>query len=74
LLRRALKGDDIGIVIEGKIVATWMRSRSVPANLPRLEKVTPPSDLSSISNRVVAAVDVFNPPLGERGAARFVDL
>ena len=42
----------------------------VPANLPRLEKVTPPSDLSWISGRVVAAVDVFNPLLGERGATR----
>ena len=42
----------------------------VPANLTRLEKVTPPSDLSWISGRVVAAVDVFNPLLGERGATR----
>jgi glycerate kinase len=42
----------------------------VPANLPRLEMVTPPSDLSWISGRVVAAVDVFNPLLGERGATR----
>jgi glycerate 2-kinase len=42
----------------------------VPANLPRLERVTPPSDLSWISGRVIAAVDVFNPLLGERGATR----
>jgi glycerate 2-kinase len=42
----------------------------VPANLPRLERVMPPPDLSWISGRVVAAVDVFNPLLGERGATR----
>jgi glycerate kinase len=38
--------------------------------LPRLKKVTPPSDLSWMSGRVVAAVDVFNPLLVERGATR----
>ncbi len=38
--------------------------------MPRLEKVNAPSDLSWISGRVVAAVDVFNPLLGERGATR----
>ena len=42
----------------------------IPANLPRLERVIPPPDLSWISGRVVAAVDVFNPLVGERGATR----
>jgi glycerate kinase len=42
----------------------------VPANLPRLERIVPPQDLSWLSGRVVAAVDVFNPLLGERGATR----
>jgi glycerate 2-kinase len=42
----------------------------IPANLSRLERVIPPPDLSWVSGRVVAAVDVFNPLLGERGATR----
>ncbi|MBV8898816.1 MAG: glycerate kinase [Verrucomicrobia bacterium] len=42
----------------------------VPANLPRLDRLVPPGDLSWLSGRVVAAVDVFNPLLGERGATR----
>ena len=42
----------------------------VPANLPRLQRLMPPPELSWISGRVVAAMDVFNPLLGERGATR----
>ncbi|MBV9999252.1 MAG: glycerate kinase [Verrucomicrobia bacterium] len=42
----------------------------VPADLLRLETIAPPPDLSWVAGRVVAAVDVFNPLLGERGATR----
>jgi glycerate kinase len=42
----------------------------VPASLHRLERIIPPPDLSWLNGRVVAAVDVFNPLLGERGATR----
>jgi glycerate 2-kinase len=51
--------DGTGLVLE-----------PIPANLSRLERVIPPPDLSWVSGRVVAAVDVFNPLLGERGATR----
>jgi glycerate kinase len=42
----------------------------LPANLSRIRRIISPSDLSSIKGRVVGAIDVFNPLLGERGASR----
>jgi Glycerate kinase family len=58
-----LSNFDLFVFIQG-----WQRRQS--RKLDRLEKVIPPSDPSWISGRVVAAVDVFNPLLGKRGATR----